>query len=97
MGRGALACALQQRYSCLWFALCLKIFGVLFDPKPTTKYQLPIAGDEISRLANGQLLSANGWFWCLDALCDPNGGPAMIAWLLAFLGLPPPPWGFPGR
>jgi hypothetical protein len=25
-----------------------------------------------------------------DALCDPYGGPAMIAWLLAFLGFPPP-------
>jgi len=21
---------------------------------------------------------------CLDTICDPNGGPAMIAWLLAF-------------
>ena len=30
-------------------------------------------------------------FGCLDALCDPNGGPAMIAWVLAFLGFPPPP------
>jgi hypothetical protein len=40
MGRGALAYALQQRYSCLWFALCLKIFGVLFDPSqlPSTNY-----------------------------------------------------------
>jgi hypothetical protein len=34
---------------------------------------------------------------CLDPICDPNGGPAMIAWLLAFLGFPPPPWGFPCR
>jgi hypothetical protein len=34
---------------------------------------------------------------CFDALCDPNGGPAMIAWVLAFLGFPPPPLGFPGR
>ena len=29
---------------------------------------------------------------CLDTICDPNGGPAMIAWLLAFLGFPPPAW-----
>jgi hypothetical protein len=36
-------------------------------------------------------------FRCLYTICDPNGGPAMIAWLLAFLGLPPPPWGFPCR
>jgi hypothetical protein len=35
-------------------------------------------------------------YW-LDTTCDPNGGPAMIAWLLAFVGLPPPPLGFPDR
>jgi hypothetical protein len=33
-------------------------------------------------------------FW-LDALCDPNGGPAMIAWVQAFLGFPPPAWDYP--
>jgi hypothetical protein len=30
-------------------------------------------------------------FW-LDAICGPNGGPAMIAWLQAFLGFPPSGW-----
>jgi hypothetical protein len=34
--------------------------------------------------------------FCLYTICDPNGGPPMIAWVLAFLGFPPPPWGFPG-
>jgi hypothetical protein len=29
-------------------------------------------------------------FLCLYAICDPNGGPATIAWVLAFLGFPPP-------
>jgi hypothetical protein len=38
--------------------------------------------------ANGQVLMAG--FLCLDALCDPYDGPAMIAWLQAFLGFPPP-------
>jgi len=34
-------------------------------------------------------------FLCLDTICDPNGGPATIAWVLAFLGFPPPT-GIPG-
>jgi hypothetical protein len=34
-------------------------------------------------------------FLCLDTICGPYGGPAMIAWVLAFLGLPPPALGFP--
>ena len=34
-------------------------------------------------------------FWWLYTICDPNDGPAMIAWLLAFLGFPPP-LGIPG-
>jgi hypothetical protein len=40
--------------------------------------------------ANGQVLMA-GFLW-LDTICDPYGGSAMIAWLQAFLGLPPPAW-----
>jgi hypothetical protein len=34
-------------------------------------------------------------FWWLYTICGPNGGPAMIAWVLAFLGFPPP-LGIPG-
>jgi hypothetical protein len=30
--------------------------------------------------------------FCLDTICGPYGGSAMIAWLLAFLGFPPPAW-----
>jgi len=35
-------------------------------------------------------MSAITRFSCLYTICDPNGGPAMIAWLQAFLGFPPP-------
>jgi len=34
-------------------------------------------------------------FPCLYTICGPNDGSAMIAWLLAFLGFPPP-FGIPG-
>jgi hypothetical protein len=33
---------------------------------------------------------------CLYTICGPNDGSAMIAWLLAFLGFPPPSLGSPG-
>jgi hypothetical protein len=39
--------------------------------------------------ADFQIAECRLLFW-LDAICDPNGGPAMIAWLQAFLGFPPP-------
>jgi len=67
---------------------CLRSLLVFFGFK---KYSLRAGSPDSGAFARFRRFPI---FW-LDTICGPNGGPAMIAWVLAFLGSPPPAKGYP--